>query len=224
MSCLGTATVASLVRFEASPEAIVTGYAAIVVALLLTAWWTRHQIFLYQALVMLGMTAFRIAMFNFYELHESFSSTLLSSVWAIGLLAVCGVPLSFLLREKEDAANLSDNWLTFLVRHPEQPMFFVPVLLMAVLLMLNFHGGIATLAWGAEGFVIFIFALWAKERSFRLTGLGLVLLAAAKLIGWDAWFFHDSSLRYITWIVVGILVLGISFLYGRNREALRDYL
>ena len=88
MACLGTATVTSLVRFEASPATVVTGYAAIVVALLLTAWRTRHQIFLYQALVMLGMTTFRIAMFNFYELHESFSSTLQSSVWAIELLAV----------------------------------------------------------------------------------------------------------------------------------------
>jgi hypothetical protein len=224
MATLGTATLASLVRFEINPAAVVTGYAAIVIALLLTAKLTGHKIFLYQSLVMLGVTAFRIAMYNFYELHESFASTLQSSVWAIGLLAIGGIPLCFLLRAKNSTETGTGNWLGFLVQHPEQPMFFVPVVLMGVLLALKFQGGMATLAWGVEGFIIFLFALWVKERSFRLTGLVLVLLAVGKLIGWDAWFFHDSSLRYITWIMVGILVLGISFLYGRNRGALREYL
>src|SRR6185312_3078900 len=37
LACLGTATVASLIRFESAPEAVVIGYAAMVIGLELVA-------------------------------------------------------------------------------------------------------------------------------------------------------------------------------------------
>src|SRR6185312_14975137 len=100
LACLGTATVASLIRFESAPEAVVIGYAAMVLGLELVAWFTSHEIFTLQALVMLGVAAFSIATHSFFYLHESFSSSFPSSIWAISLLAV-GVPLSFLVRKRE---------------------------------------------------------------------------------------------------------------------------
>jgi uncharacterized membrane protein len=99
----------------------------------------------------------------------------------------------------------------------------VPVILLAVLLWIKFSGFKMTIAWGAEGLVVFVLALWAKERSFRLTGLGLIMLCVAKLV-YDTWFFTDPVARYSAWIGIGIVILVVSFLYGRNREALREYL
>jgi len=222
MASLGTATIVALVRFEVEPEMVVTGYALIVFALLLATWRTGHEIFLYQALVVLGFAAFRISMFNFYHLHESFSSSLRGAVWAIAVLAAC-VPLAFLLRGETAKLAARWPWATFLLRRPEQPLFFVPVILLAVLLLLKMSGGMITLAWGAEGIVVFVLALWAKERSFRLTGLGLVILSVGKIGVWDAWQFADSR-RYLALIGVGVILLTVSFLYGKNREALREYL
>ncbi len=221
LACLGTATVAALVRFETDPEWIVVGYAVMVLALMAVAWRIGHEIFLFQGLVMLGFTAFRTSMHNFYHLHESSSFSLSSSIWTIALLA-CGVPLAFLLRKNPKFAKLP-RWASMLTLHPEQPMFFVPVVLLAVLLFLKMTGGKVTLAWGVEGFAVFTLALWAKERSFRWTGLGLLMLCIGKLV-YDTWYFNDPRVRYLTWIGIGVLVLVVSFLYGKNRDALREYL
>lgn len=58
---------------------------------------------------------------------------------------------------------------------------------------------------------------------FRLTGLALVLLSVGKILSWDIWQFHDAP-RYLALLAVGGILLLLSFLYGKYREALRDYL
>jgi hypothetical protein len=222
IASLGTATLAGLVRFELPLDLVVVGYAAIVLGTLLVAWLTRLQIFLYQALVMLGVAAFRISMHNFYHLHESFSANVSSSAWAIGLMAV-GVPVALQIR-RQNQENTSAGWVGALARHPEQPTFFVPFVLLSVLLWLKVASGMITLAWGAEAVMVFVLALWAKVRSFRLAGLGLLLLCAAKIVFWDVWQVSDLTARYLTLIGVGALILVVSYLISRNREALREYL
>lgn len=220
LATMGTATIAALIWFETDPEWVVTGYAFLVLALMATVWLIGHEIFLLQAMVVLGIAAFRIAMRNFYHLNEPFSSSLSGAGWAIGLLALA-VPLAFLVRKREFAGL--PGWADALARHPEQPTFFVPVILLVVLLFLKLTGFKMTMAWFAEGFVVFILALWARERSFRLTGLALMMLCIGKL-GYDTLSFKDPLVRTAAWIGIGLLVLVVSFLYGRNREALRDYL
>lgn len=223
IACLGTATLAALARFELPLDTVVVGYAAIVLGALLIAWVTRLQIFLFQALVMLGVTAFRISMHNFYHLHETFSSNLSSSIWAIGLLSL-GIPVCLMVRSRNAESAAGQGWIGALGRHPEQPMFFVPFVLLSVLLWLKVASGMITLAWGAEAVIVFVLALWAKERSFRLAGLGLLLLCFAKIIFWDVWQLGDITARYLTLIGVGLLMFVVSFLISRNREALREYL
>jgi uncharacterized membrane protein len=105
----------------------------------------------------------------------------------------------------------------------EQPLFFVPVVLMAILLLLK-TPDLVTLAWGAEGVLVFLLALVARERSFRLTGLSLIMLCVGKVVVWDVWHYADARARYLTLIGIGLILLVISFLYGRYREAFRELL
>ncbi len=223
LACLGTATLAVLARFELPADTVVVGYAAIMLAALLVAWFTRLNIFLFQALALLGVAAFRMSMQNFYRLDEAISFNLRGAVLALALMAA-GVPLCLLVRRHSSESATGPGWIRALARRPEQPMFFVPFMLLAVLLYLKVVPGMVTLAWGAEATVVYVLALWAKERNFRLAGLGLLLLCAAKVICWDAWQMGDLTARYLTLIGVGALMFVISFLYSRNREALRDYL
>jgi hypothetical protein len=223
LACLGTATLTALARFELPPDTIAIGYAVLVIAALLAAWRTHLQIFLYQALALLGMAAFRVSMYNFYHLHESFGSSLSGAIWTIGLLAV-GVPICLAIRRSTPQAFTGPRWATGLAGHAEQPMFFVPFVLMAVLLALKVDPGMITLAWGAQAVAVFVLALWAGERSFRLAGLVLLLLCVGKIVFWDAWQFNDPTARYLTLIGVGGLAVGVYYLISRYREALREYL
>ena len=223
MACLGTATLAALARFELPLDSVVIGYAAVMLAALLVVWLTRIDIFLYQALVLLGVAAFRISMHNFYHLHEAFSSNLSSAIWGLGLMAA-GIPICLLIRARMEKSAAATGWIGTLARRPEQAMFFVPFALLSVLLYLKVGPDRITLAWGAEALGCFVLGLWAKERSFRLAGLGLLLVCAAKIVFWDVWQMDDPTARYLTLIGVGALILLVSYLISRNREALREYL
>jgi uncharacterized membrane protein len=80
-----------------------------------------------------------------------------------------------------------------------------------------------TVAWAIEAVAVFILALCVGQRSFRLTGLGLLLLCVAKIVLVDIWGLTPRD-RYLTFIVLGALLLFVSYLYSRYREALRQYL
>jgi uncharacterized membrane protein len=106
-----------------------------------------------------------------------------------------------------------------LLRRPEQPFFFVPLLLITLLLAVELHGGGVTIGWSALGLLVFLFALAVGERSYRLSGLGLLLLGVAKLLAWDIW--HASSgERTFALIAMGVALLLVSFLYSRFKETL----
>jgi hypothetical protein len=132
------------------------------------------------------------------------------------------VPLAFKVRS---AARPGDypGWASALALHPEQPMFFVPVVLLVVLLFLKLTGWWVTLGWAIEALTVFILALWAGERSFRLAGLSLMLVSIGKLV-YDTVYFPNPSARILTLIGVSVALLVVPFLYAKNKEALRDYL
>jgi len=116
------------------------------------------------------------------------------------------------------------GWVKLIVGHPEQPMFFVPFVLLTVLLALKVDAGLVTLAWGAEAASVYVLALWAKERTFRLAGLALMLVLCVPKLVWDVLHLDDPTARYLSLIGMGALMFAVSFLYSRNREALRQYL
>jgi uncharacterized membrane protein len=91
------------------------------------------------------------------------------------------------------------------------------------MLALKMRLGLVTVAWGVEGVLIMLFALAVKERSFRLTGLALLLLCVGKVVAMDVWGLQPRD-RYITFIIVGAALLFVSYLYSRYRDAIRQLL
>jgi Predicted membrane protein (DUF2339) len=146
---------------------------------------------------------------------------------AVALLFLA-LPFALRLSVKESAdAAQSDRRLTRVLaalgHRPDQILFFVPFILLTVLLGVDLRSGLVTLAWGLEAVVVFLFALWVGERSFRLSGVGLLLLCVGKIVLLDVWALEPRD-RYLTFIVLGIALTGVSFLYTRYRETLRQYL
>ena len=109
------------------------------------------------------------------------------------------------------------------IRRPEQLAFFVPVTVVTFMLALKMKTGMITVSWGIEAVLVFLLALAVNERSFRLTGLSLLLICVGKIILLDVWGLQPRD-RYITLIVVGMALMVVSFLYTRYRDAIRQYL
>lgn len=225
---MGTITVASMMRFELEADWVAAAWAALAFALLAIAWRSGQKAFLYQGLLVVAGVLFRTVLHNFYE-RSYFPAPMWESRWvtvgATVALLLASLPIAFQMRRKGEASE--ETGLVRLVqglgRHPEQLFFFIAIGLLTVLLALEMRFGMVTLSWGLEGLAVFLLALWLGERSFRLTGLGLLLLCVGKILVDDVWRLNPRD-RYLTFIVLGGALLLVSFLYTRNREALRRYL
>lgn len=78
-------------------------------------------------------------------------------------------------------------------------------------------------AWSVLGVLVFGVGLIATQRRLRLAGLGLLLLAVAKLTAYDAWQFEPTA-RYLSLIGVGVALLVVSFAYSRYTERIKALL
>jgi uncharacterized membrane protein len=61
------------------------------------------------------------------------------------------------------------------------------------------------------------------ERSYRLAGVSLLLLSVAKIVLMDVWNLPTSD-RITTFIILGLALIGVSFLYTRFSATIRKFL
>jgi hypothetical protein len=221
--CAWAATIAtaSLTYFEVRAPWVTIAWAALALLLLVTGWTLRRSLFTAQSLVLLLAAAVRALLFNLFSTPTFASATTSSRGFCVGLacaLMLAALPFAFRIRS-QSAEHEPDNWLRFVIHRPEQPFFFVPLALLATLLAVQLRAGMITIGWSVLGVVVFLFALAVKERSYRLSGLLLLMLGVAKILCVDIWDATPTD-RYITLIVMGAALLLVSFLYSRYRETL----
>jgi uncharacterized membrane protein len=238
-SFLGFISVVALMRFEFDADWVAAAWAAVALGLMVLAWRTRTRLYLHQALLLGFGVLLRAGLHNLYE-RSYFPAPLghgpAATVGASTALLFLVLPFAFRLRRLkpvENSANAS-SWqisspvwfqrtLELLDRRPEQVFFFIPFALLTAMLAIEVRIGLVTLAWGVESVAVFLLALYAKERSFRLAGLGLLLVCVGKILVRDVWGLAPRD-RYLTFIVLGAALLTVSYLYTRYREVLRQYL
>jgi uncharacterized membrane protein len=78
-----------------------------------------------------------------------------------------------------------------------------------------------TLSWGLGGLALLLGGFPARERVLRLSGLALLFLCLIKL------FFNDLGQleawpRIISFVVLGLVLLGVSWIYTKLRGAHRE--
>jgi hypothetical protein len=226
---LGTAAVMALLYFQFAGEWVITAWAAVIMVLLAMALLLKQSVFVQQAVLV------AVAVLGRGMLHNLFGGSYFTGSDWQGRFAVMGsaillmfasLPLAFEYRKRSSVAPEAKGLrrlVETLTHRVEQPLFFVPVALLTTMLALKMDHGMVTLAWGVEAVLIFVAALLVKERSFRLTGVLLLLLCVVKIIAVDAWRLAPRD-RYLTFIVLGASLLLVSFLYSKYRETIRQYL
>ena len=224
---LGTISIAALMRFELEADWVAAAWAALAFILCALAWWSGRRIFLHQGLLLSFGVLFRAVLHNFYErsyFQAPFWYDRRLCVGAAIAMLLASLFFAFRLRNREPSNESGLVRLCqMLSRRPEQVFFFISIGLLTVLLTLETRHGMITLAWGIEALCVFMFALLVSERSFRLTGVALLLLCVGKILLVDVWQLHPRD-RYVTLIVLGAALLWVSFMYTRYREAIREYL
>jgi uncharacterized membrane protein len=95
--------------------------------------------------------------------------------------------------------------------------------LTTLLLSYQSSGSMLTVAWGMEGVALLASGFPLRDRVLRLSGLALLLICIGKLFAWD--LRHLETLpRILSFIVLGLLLVGVSWVYTRFRERVASVL
>jgi uncharacterized membrane protein len=202
-------------------------WAAMATVLIALAWIMRRRTFLVQAIALAVVAVLRGLLFDlFAESHGDFWHGTLFHLSVAALVLLAALPFAFKMRGPEfwagGSISLPEPFVAILNKS-EQWFFFAPFGLMVVALAVKLSSGHITIAWSLLGLGTFLFALVIGERSFRLAGLGLLLVSVAKILLMDVWALAPPD-RYVTLIVLGTALLAVSFLYTRFSEKIRKFL
>ena len=233
LAYLGSATLVLFARgyFSTGPSLIV--WALLALLFIAVAWFWGQDVFLHHSVLLALLLFLRGLSYEFYARAYPAGSWFLTRAWYIA--AACAIlfacqGFAFPLRARFDAEENKNtresgeaSGVSRFVRRPEQIYFFLPMILVTFLIAREVSTGRVTIAWGIEAVLIFLFALFVGERSYRLAGLSLLLGCVAKILALDVWRQQRSD-RYITLIILGVALLLVSYLYTRYSETIHRYL
>jgi uncharacterized membrane protein len=102
-------------------------------------------------------------------------------------------------------------------------MLVVGTVLLSGFLARELDTGLVTLAWGLEGAALLVVGFLARERVLRLSGLALLFLCILKLFAYDLRQL-EALARILSFVVLGLVLLAVSWFYTRYREHIRRLL
>ncbi len=96
-------------------------------------------------------------------------------------------------------------------------------LLLGKVVAASHQGFFLTVSWSVFAALVLAVGFLFKERTYRLLGLGILCVAAARIFFVDVWQL-DTVYRILSFLILGILLVAAGFLYNRFGDALRRIL
>jgi hypothetical protein len=203
-----------LMRFELGRVLTVTGWAAFAVGLLVFGQRWNNVDLRWQSYVLAALAFWRSWSTNFY-VPDSFAGV--SGRIATGAFVIACFYATQLLIPRRPGEK------TGLERHARTYYSLLAAVLLSVLLYYEVSGSMLTVAWGIEGIALLIAGFPLNDRVQRLTGLALFLVCILKLFVYD--LRHLETMYYIlSFIVLGLMLVSVSWLYTRFRDRIQRYL
>jgi hypothetical protein len=104
-------------------------------------------------------------------------------------------------------------------------MFYslLATVLLTILLYHEVSGSFLTIAMGAEGLLLLAAGFPLRDRTLRLSGLTLFMVCILKLFVYDLRNL-ETLYRILSFIVLGVILVGVSWVYTRFRDRVKRYL
>ncbi len=203
-----------LLRFELGRVLTVVGWAAFT---LLLYWIGRKRDdldFRLQSYALALICFWRSWTTNFY-VPESFAGV--PGRVATGAFVVIALYIAQALAPRASDARLK------LDRYARQLFSVLASALVALMLYYEVSGAVLTVAWGVQAALLMAAGFWARDRVLRLSGLLLLLNCILKLFFYDLRHL-DTISRIFSFIVLGAVMVGVSWVYTRFRKQIERYL
>jgi hypothetical protein len=191
---------AGVALWASLPAEMVAGaWAAATVALLLAASQWKRDVFAWQGCAVAAL-AWLLAVANLSDTSVA--------VWGTCAVIAC----LYAAQIASDRAGGRRLYLSLLA-----------TTLLTLLLYYRISGSLLTMACGIQGVILLASGFPLRDRVLRISGLTLLLACILKLFVWD--LRHLETLpRIFSFIVLGVILLGVSWIYTRFRERVAKFL
>jgi hypothetical protein len=226
-SFLGLFTLGAIMRATMDLEQVTIGWAFLAAALVVTTIVRKRLIFYYQAVLAIAAVAFRATFYNLMSERPMQMDTTHQPAFCVGItIALLLVALPFTFKIKEWKSDRTNRILRWIEENPHQIFFFVPLVLLTYLLEKELSRAMLTIAWGVEGIIVFVVGLAVGVKSYRRSGLVVLLGLCLGKVLFDIFGNPNLSIpnKAVAAVVTGLLLGGVSFLGARYREIIREYL
>lgn len=204
---------AGLLYLELRPPFIEIGWALLTLLLLVVGRFRALPDFRYQSYALAAVTFWRALALELAPagIFASTEQRIAAGVLVIGCLfaAQLFLPQRQEQRVPEPGARLLYSLLA--------------TSLATAFLYQEVSGSMLTVAWGIEGAVLLAAGFPLRDRTLRLSGLALFLICIGKL------FFYDlreleTLYRIMSFFVLGVILVSVSWIYTRFRDRIQRYL
>ncbi len=84
-------------------------------------------------------------------------------------------------------------------------------------------GFLITISWSLLAFIVLAAGFLLRERAYRLLGLALLVISVARVFSVDVWQL-DTLYRILSFLVLGVVLLALGFLYNRFADLVRKWI
>ena len=205
-----------LMRFELGRSMAVVGWALLCITLFQTGLISKIADLRWQSYVAALLTFWRCWSTNFY---------IPSSLGGIRTRVLTGamVIASFYAAQLLAPRTSTESARGLLDRHARTFYCLLASALLAVLLFYEVSGGVLTMAWGVEALALLAAGFPLRDRMQRLSGLFLFMVCVLKLFFYDLRQLETIN-RIFSFIVLGLILVSVSWIYTRFRDRIQRYL
>jgi hypothetical protein len=193
---------AVLMRFEMGRVFTATGWAVFAIALLIAGKRWKLEDLRWQSYALAGLAFVRCWTTNFYSPGTAAG---IAGPVVTGAIVIASCYGGQLLNTNGSRPRLYFSLLA--------------TALLAALLYYQVSGSILTMAWGAEGVALLAAGFPLRDRFLRYPGLALLLFCILKLFVYDLRNLETLP-RIFSFLVLGLILVSVSWLYTRVREYL----
>jgi uncharacterized membrane protein len=205
-----------LMRFELGRSVAVVGWALLCVALFRMGLALRIADFRWQSYAIAIVAFWRCWNTNFY-IPESLAGM------PGRVVAGTAVIVSFYVAQLMAPREPAEGTLGFIDRHARTFYSLLGSVLLAAMLFYEVSGGVLTMAWGTEALLLLGAGFPLRDRLQRLSGLFLFLICVLKLFFFDLRQLETIN-RILSFIVLGVILVSVSWIYTRFRDRIQRYL
>jgi uncharacterized membrane protein len=165
--------------------------------------------------VVIALLAFWRGFTTDFYAPENFAG-LATRIATAGIVVACFYASEFLVPRRYEQEHGPE-------RHLRTFYSLLATLLLTMQLFHEVSGSLLTLAWGAEGAILLAAGFTLRERTLRLSALMLLLVCVLKLFLFDLRQL-ETMYRILSFIVLGLILVAVSWIYTRFRERVHKFL